>query len=96
MIEQCIIEIGPCDSVMSEIKTQFKKVHPNNGTMWITPYQHAGRGQAGNSWQSNAAENLLFGMVLYPSFIEPAEQFLVSKIVALVYCRSVGAIYYRY
>lgn len=83
MIEQCIIEIGPCGSVMSEIKHLLKERRANEGTMWITPYQYSGRGQAGSSWQSEPGLNLLMGVVLYPHFLKPTNQFLISKIVAL-------------
>ena len=90
MIEQCIIEIGPCDSVMSAIKEQLRHHKANEGAMWITPYQLAGRGQAGNTWRSQPGLNLLSGMILYPQFLEPAEQFLISKVVALAVTDVLG------
>lgn len=90
MIEQCIIEIGPCESVMSEIKSLLRSHKPNEGTMWLTPFQQSGRGQAGNSWQSEPGLNLLLGMVLYPDFIDPTEQFLVSKVIALALTDVLG------
>lgn len=46
-------------------------------------YQSAGKGQRGNSWESEAGKNLLFSLVLYPTFIEARHQFLLSQIVSL-------------
>lgn len=46
-------------------------------------YQSAGKGQRGNSWESEAGKNLLFSFVLYPTFLEARHQFLLSQIVSL-------------
>jgi BirA family transcriptional regulator, biotin operon repressor / biotin---[acetyl-CoA-carboxylase] ligase len=48
-----------------------------------TDFQTAGKGQVGNSWESESGKNLLFSMVLYPHHIAPDEQFLLSQIVSL-------------
>lgn len=48
-----------------------------------TDFQTAGKGQAGNSWESEAGKNLLFSMVLYPHHIAPDQQFVISQIVSL-------------
>lgn len=83
MIKADIIELDACHSIMSEINQILKKETPNEGTVWVTPYQHEGRGQMGNTWKSNPHENLLMALILYPSFLPINEQFLVSKVVAL-------------
>lgn len=46
-------------------------------------FQKNGRGQAGNYWESEAGKNLTFSMVLYPEFLPPVKQFLLSKMVAV-------------
>ena len=46
-------------------------------------YQTAGRGQKGTSWESEAGKNLLFGILLRPTFLHPQEQFYLSEICAL-------------
>lgn len=46
-------------------------------------YQSSGRGQRGNSWESEAGKNLLFSFVVYPDFIEADRQFLLAQISAL-------------
>ncbi len=54
-----------------------------DGTIVYTNFQSAGRGQSGNSWESEDGKNLLFSIILYPSMIEPAEQFLISMAISL-------------
>lgn len=53
------------------------------GTVFFTGYQTAGRGTGKNFWESQANQNLLFSLILCPDFIEPVEQFLLSKAVSL-------------
>ncbi|MEG1700868.1 MAG: biotin--[acetyl-CoA-carboxylase] ligase [Alistipes sp.] len=45
--------------------------------------QSAGRGQRGHSWTSAEGKNLLFSVVLEPTFLPVGEQFLLSEVVAL-------------
>jgi len=53
------------------------------GFVLYTDFQSAGKGQMGNSWESDEGKNLLFSMVLYPKNIAPWEQFLISQLVSL-------------
>ena len=47
-------------------------------------HQAAGRGQRGNTWSSNAGENLLFSILVRPGeTLEVSKQFLLSQAVAL-------------
>lgn len=52
-----------------------------------TDFQTAGRGQKGNSWESENGKNLLFSMVLYPEFVAVHEQFILSQITSLALFR---------
>lgn len=52
-------------------------------TCVYTAFQSAGRGQRGNSWESEAGKNLLFSFVTYPDFLEARRQFLLSQVTAL-------------
>ena len=52
-------------------------------TTVITDFQTAGRGQRGNSWESQIGKNLLFSFVLFPKFLEARRQFLISQIISL-------------
>lgn len=52
--------------------------------------QTAGRGQRGNSWESEPGKNLLLSMLYYPpASFHPANQFLISKVVSLAVARAV-------
>lgn len=53
------------------------------GFVVVADYQTAGKGQAGNSWESARGKNLLFSMVLYPHHIPIEEQFLISQAVSV-------------
>jgi BirA family transcriptional regulator, biotin operon repressor / biotin---[acetyl-CoA-carboxylase] ligase len=58
----------------------------SDGTVIHTNYQSAGRGYRGNKWESKKNKNLLISIVLFPSMIIPAEQFLLSMAVSLGIC----------
>ena len=60
------------------------------GTIVYTNYQVAGRGQAGNKWESEEGKNLLISIVLFPSFIIPVNQFLISMTISLGICDFLG------
>jgi len=46
-------------------------------------FQTAGKGQAGNSWESANGENLLFSLLLYPVRIKVEQQFVISQLVSV-------------
>lgn len=46
-------------------------------------FQIAGRGQRGNSWESEIKSNLLFSLLCRPVFLPPNEQFKLSQIISL-------------
>ena len=45
--------------------------------------QTKGKGQRGNSWESEAGKNLTFSIVLYPTALEARKQFCFSMLAAL-------------
>jgi len=52
-------------------------------TMVLADYQSAGKGQRGNSWESEAGKNLTFSFVIYPDFLPAKRQFLISQLISL-------------
>ncbi len=52
-------------------------------TMVIADSQTAGRGQRGNSWESEQGKNLTFTLLYKPQGIAPREQFAISEAAAL-------------
>lgn len=59
------------------------KSAPIEGTAISTRDQHQGRGQIGSSWESAPGQNLTVSFILYPSFLPPNRQFLLSKAIGL-------------
>lgn len=53
------------------------------GTVVLAQYQITGKGQRGNSWESEKGKNLLASIVVYPNFLFVGKQFLLSKVVGL-------------
>ena len=45
--------------------------------------QTKGKGQRGNSWESESGKNLTFSIVLYPTILEANKQFILSMLAAL-------------
>ena len=45
--------------------------------------QTKGKGQRGNSWESESGKNLTFSTVLYPTALEASKQFILSMLAAL-------------
>lgn len=58
----------------------------SEGTVVYTNFQSAGRGQKGNRWESEDGKNLLFSIILYPSMVSPADQFIISIFISLGIC----------
>ncbi|MDE6010903.1 MAG: biotin--[acetyl-CoA-carboxylase] ligase [Muribaculaceae bacterium] len=61
-------------------------------TMVVARRQTAGRGQRGNSWESEDYRNLTFSMAATPGWLHPSAQFAISEATAL----AVVALLYEY
>ncbi|MBP1664245.1 MAG: biotin/acetyl-CoA-carboxylase ligase, partial [Bacteroidetes bacterium] len=53
------------------------------GYIVYTGFQTAGKGQTGNSWESEPNKNLLFSVLLRPRSIKADKQFILSQITGL-------------
>lgn len=74
------IHLQTCGSTNAELA----KLHDAEpGTVVITDCQMSGRGQRGNSWESEPGKNLTFSLLLKPYAIGPAHQFELSMIVSI-------------
>lgn len=56
---------------------------PLEGDLLFAKFQTGGRGQRGNSWESNKGENILCSFVVYPTQISPSDQFMITLAVSL-------------
>ncbi len=61
-----------------------------HGDIVVTPCQTAGRGQRGNTWESEPGKNLTFSILLRPERIHPSEQFIISEVVSLATADAVA------
>lgn len=54
----------------------------SEGIVFIADYQAKGRGQRGNSWESEPEKNLTISVLVYPNFLEIFDNYYLSKVVA--------------
>lgn len=75
-----------CEKVSSTntvAAAMLRESPPAEGTVITASYQESGRGQPGNSWESEPGKNLLMSVILYPVMVRPADQFIISRMVSL-------------
>ncbi len=60
-----------------------KKNEVNEFTVLLSDFQTAGKGQRGNSWESEYGKNLLFSIAIGPTAIKAKSQFILSILVSL-------------
>ncbi len=78
-----IIYIEETDSTNNYLKQLLSIDDLEEGTIVHTDYQSTGKGQQGNSWESERGKNLLFSILLFPQNIKANEQFIISQTVSL-------------
>lgn len=71
------------DSTNSFAMGLIKKSPPAEGYIVWAKEQSAGRGQRGTTWNSEPFANLTFSVILRPHFLPIAEQFQLTKAIAL-------------
>jgi len=70
-------------STNTHAAAMLRKGRVLEGTIVYTGFQTAGKGQAGNKWESEKDKNLLLSVILYPTIIRADRQFLISKVISL-------------
>ena len=70
-----IIRLVETDSTNNYLREQSAKARLPEGSLVIADFQTAGKGQVGNSWESEAGKNLMFSILLYPDFLPANRQF---------------------
>ena len=78
-----IIEIEQTTSTNTDTANLLRSKKPADGTVIIAYKQTAGRGQDQNQWESEPFLNLTFSILLYPLFLNPGDQFQLSKTISL-------------
>lgn len=78
-----IIHLAETSSTNTYIKGIEDKADLADGTIFYTNFQTGGRGQRGNSWESEQGKNLLFSLIIHPFHIHPTEHFIISQTIAI-------------
>ena len=78
-----LIHISETNSTNNYLQTLCARQKIEELTTVVADFQTSGRGQRGNSWESEPLKNLLFSFVLFPDFLEACCQFLISQIISL-------------
>lgn len=78
-----LIHISETNSTNNYLQAHCSQQDVEEFTTVVADFQTSGRGQRGNSWESEPYKNLLFSFVFFPEFLEARRQFLISQIVAL-------------
>ena len=77
------IHLQETDSTNNYLKKLLLSRNLEESTIVYTDFQTAGKGQRGNTWESEQGKNLMCSIVLYPDMIKANEQFIISQIVSL-------------
>ncbi len=83
MIGSSYIWLKETDSTNSEAMRRIQTESIEHGWVILAEKQTMGRGQRGNSWQSEASENLTMSIVLFPEKLAIKHQFSMNMCVAL-------------
>ena len=75
--------LAETDSTNTYLQQLDADRHLPEGYIAYTDTQRAGRGQRGNSWESQPGKNLTFSLLLRPEHIPANQQFLLSQAVSL-------------
>jgi BirA family biotin operon repressor/biotin-[acetyl-CoA-carboxylase] ligase len=78
-----LVFMPECHSTNTIAMELCQQSHTPEGTLVITSKQIAGRGQRGNTWESEPNSNLTLSLVLKPSFLAIKDQFYLNMFVSL-------------
>lgn len=81
--EPRIIRLAETTSTNNYLRERLRSEHLPEGSLVIADFQSAGKGQVGNTWESEAGRNLMFSLLLNPDFLPANRQFLISQIASL-------------
>lgn len=82
-VGRSIIELERTDSTNNFAAKLLNTQKPAEGTAIMTHIQEAGKGQRGNTWQSEAHKNLTVSFIFYPTFVSANNQFTLNIAISL-------------
>ena len=78
-----VSRVAACESTNRFMKQYSESTEVVSGSVFYTDYQTAGRGYAGNTWESEAGKNLLFSVYFRPMDVPADLPFAISEMVSL-------------
>ena len=78
-----IINISELESTNSYAQKQIENNALHEGDVIFTFCQNEGKGQGGNSWESEIGSNLTISIVLEPNMIYASQQFVLTQLISL-------------
>lgn len=87
------IELACIDSTNDFLK-KYRPEQEDDVTLVTAECQTAGRGQRGNSWESEEGKNLIYSILIHPRCVRPAQIFSISEIAALSVCEALKEVLY--
>lgn len=87
-----LIELPTVDSTNNFAKEMLGREKPPEGTVIWAHQQFEGRGQMGNTWETEAGKNLTLSIIFYPDFLDADKQFYLNMAISLGvkdFCESV-------
>lgn len=82
-VGKVLIHLDKIDSTNKYATQLLKTQSPPEGTIVSADCQYAGKGQRGNTWESQVGQNITLSLLLYPNFLAAFQQFLLSQSIAL-------------
>ena len=78
-----IIHLKEIDSTNIYLLDNADRFSNEEITIAVSDYQTAGRGMGTNTWESEPDKNLLFSILIHPTWLEPYMQYIISMAHAL-------------
>lgn len=77
-----VLFLPECHSTNDKALELIRTGQAKEGSIIICDHQTRGKGQRGNSWETQAGQNLTFSLVLSPGFMDISEQFYLNMMVS--------------
>lgn len=82
-VGQRVIRLDQVDSTNNFAMGLLKGMPLEEGAVVTTTRQTRGKGQRGNSWESEPGQNITCSIILRPVFLDPAKQFDLNRTISL-------------
>ena len=79
-----------CHSTNDLLMERVKRGVGFEGDLVVTDFQSKGRGQRGNTWESESGQNLLFSLLLKPGFLSVQKLYFINVIAGLAMHEAVA------